>query len=111
MNLIFEPNPTIAYWLTLAVTLLLPLAVGLVTKFSTSAGLKAVLLLLFSAVTAVASNLLAVDGATDVGPMITDTIVTFVIAVATYFGFWRPTEVAAAAQNTLVTDKNTTRAA
>jgi uncharacterized membrane protein YhiD involved in acid resistance len=104
MPILYNPNPSVAYWLTLAVTLLLPILVGLVTKASWSSGLKAVLLLAFSAATAIISNLLAVDGVTDVGPMVTAVISTFVIAVASHFGFWKPTEVSAKAQNVLVKD-------
>ena len=107
MSVMFEPTPNIAYWLTLLVTVLLPIAVGLVTKFSTNSGVKAVLLLAFAAATSIGYNLLAVQGQTDVGPMVTDGIVTFVIAVAAYFGVWKPTTVTAKAQNTLVTDKKT----
>jgi len=105
MSIVYEPDPNVAYWLTLVATVLLPILVGLVTKVSTSSTVKAVLLLVLSAVTSVVSNLLAVDGATDVGPMVTDAVVTFVVAVALYFGLWKPTEVTAKAQNTLVADK------
>lgn len=104
MSILFEPNPSTAYWLTLAVTVLLPLAVGLITKFSTSSGLKAILLLAASAATALCSNLLAVDGTTDVGPLVTDVLTTFVIAVAIHYGFWKPTEATALAQSVLVKD-------
>lgn len=104
MPILYTPNPSVAYWLTLVVTLLLPILVGLVTKASWSSGLKAVLLLAFSAATAIISNLLAVKGATDVGPMVTAVISTFVIAVAAHFGFWKPTEVSTTMQNSLVKD-------
>jgi heme/copper-type cytochrome/quinol oxidase subunit 4 len=104
MNILYEPDPSVAYWLTLVVTLVLPILVGLVTKVSTNSSIKAVLLLALSAATVIISNLLAVDGVTDVGPMVTATIVTFVIAVATHFGLWKPTEVTATVQNSLVKD-------
>lgn len=91
MNILYTPDPSTAYWLTLVVTLLLPLLVGVATKVSTPSGVKAVLLLGLSAVTAIGSNLLAVNGATDVGPMVTAVLSTFVIAVATRFGLWRAT--------------------
>ena len=101
MTILFTPNPSVAYWLTLAVTLLLPLVVGVVTKASTRPAIKSVALMALAAATSVGYNLLAVRGVTDVGPMVTDTVSTFVIAVATYFGVWRtnPVGVLAAAQN------------
>ena len=98
MPILYEPNPSVAYWLTLVVTLLLPILVGVVTKASTPSSIKAVLLLALSAVTAIGSNLLAVNGATDVGPMVTAVLSTFVVAVAAHFGFWKPTEVTAKVQ-------------
>lgn len=104
MSILYNPNPSVAYWLTLVVTLLLPILVGLVTKASWSGGLKAVLLLAFSAATAIISNLLAVNGPTDVGPMVTSVITTFVIAVAVHFGFWKPTDVSTTVQSVLVKD-------
>jgi hypothetical protein len=91
MQILYEPNPSVAYWLTLVVTLLLPILVAFVTKASTSSAVKSVVLLALSAVTAIGSNLLSVNGATDVGPMVTSVLSTFVIAVASYFGFWRGT--------------------
>ena len=101
MTILYTPNPSVAYWITLAVTVLLPLIVGVVTKASTNPAVKSVLLLALAAATSVGYNLLAVRGVTDVGPMITDTVATFVIAVATYFGVWRtnPVGVLAAVQN------------
>ena len=101
MTILFTPNPSVAYWVTLAVTVLLPLIVGVLTQVNTNPSVKAVLLLALAAATSVGYNLLAVRGVTDVGPMITDTVATFVIAVATYFGVWRtnPVGVLAAVQN------------
>jgi hypothetical protein len=89
MNVLFTPNPDVAYWITLAVTVLLPLVVALVTKAQSNPTLKAIVLLALSAITAFLSNLLAVDGTTDIGPLIRDTVVTFIVAVAAYFGLWR----------------------
>lgn len=109
MQIIYEQNANVAYWLTLVVTLVLPIVVGLVTKASTSPAIKSVLLLALSAATAIISNLLAVDGASDVGPMVTSVLSTFVIAVASYFGFWRGT-VTPVVQGVFVKD-NTTLAA
>jgi small basic protein len=108
MSILFEPNPSVAYWLTLVATLLLPILVGLVTKVSNSSALKAVLLLALSALTSLVSGLLAVDGTTDIGPLVTATVTTFVIAVAVHYGFWKPTAVTATVQNSLVKDSTPT---
>lgn len=104
MSILFDPNPSVAYWLTLVATVLLPILVGVVTKASTSGGVKAVLLLALSAVTSLVSGLLAVDGKTDIGPLVTTTVTTFVIAVAVHYGFWKPTTVTDSAQAFLIKD-------
>lgn len=104
MNILYTPNASTAYWLTLVATLLLPLLVGFVTKFSTKASVKAILLLALSAATALVSGLLAAKGSTDIGPLVTNTVTTFVIAVAVHYGFWKPTNVTATAQGSLVKD-------
>ena len=104
MHILYEPNPSVAYWLTLVVTLVLPVAVAVVTKKATNSTLKALLLLALSAATTIISNLLAVDGVTDIGPMITETLSVFFVAVASYFGFWRtdPAGVTTKAQEAFV---------
>lgn len=94
MTLLFTPNASIATVLTLVVTLLIPLGVGLITKASANPGVKAVVLIVLSAATAIGSNLLAVKGTTDVWPLIQDSVFTAVIAIASYFGVWKPTTVA-----------------
>lgn len=109
MNILYTPNPSVAYWVTLVATLVIPIVVGLVTKTSTSSGVKAVLLLALSAVTSLVSGILAVHGKTDLGPLVTATLTTFVIAVAVHYGFWKPTLVTAVAQGSLVKDDNEPR--
>ena len=89
MNVLYEQNPDVAYWINLAVTVLLPLVVALVTKATTNPTVKALVLLFLATVTAVLTNLLAVQGSENVGPMIVDAVVTFIVAVAAYFGIWR----------------------
>lgn len=102
----FAPN--LGGLLSLAITIVLPILVGLVTKRSTSRGVKAVLLLFLSAVNSVLSAWLQAENTAAVFewiPVVYSTAINFGIAVAIYFGFYRPTGVAEAAQNSVVKDK------
>lgn len=104
---LFNPSDQLVAFLTLCVTVLLPVLVGLVTKVSTSSAVKAVLLALLSAVTGVASALIQAndaDRAVDLYPLALSAVSVFVVAVATHYGLWKPTAVSAKAQNSLVTD-------
>lgn len=101
----FAPN--LGGLLSLAITIVLPILVGLVTKRSTGAGVKAVLLLVLAAVNAVLSAWLqSVNTAAvfDWIPVVYTTAVNFLIAVAMHFGLWRPTGVADAAQDRVMAD-------
>lgn len=103
----FSPNDQLVAFLTLLVTVLLPVLVGLVTKVSTSGAVKAVLLAVLSAVTGVASALIQANDAgksVDLYPLALSAVSVFVVAVATHYGLWKPTQVSAAAQNTLIKD-------
>lgn len=102
----FAPN--LGGLLSLAVTIVLPILVGLVTRQSTSAGAKATLLLLLSAVTSVLSAWLQAENTAAVFhwiPVVYSTAINFGIAVALHFGLFKPTGVAGAAQRTLVADR------
>lgn len=96
-------------WLAIqyVVSFILPILVGLVTKRSTSAAVKAVLLAFLAAVTSVGTEALAAHGAGTGWAWQTtafNALVGFTVAVAGYFGLWKPTGVAGAAQDTLVKD-------
>jgi hypothetical protein len=96
----FAFQPDLGGLLSLVITFVLPVLVGLVTKRSTHAGVKAVLLLALAYASAgiqawvIAPNLnwvvIVYNGA-----------INFVIAVAIHFGLWRPTTVAGVAQDSL----------
>lgn len=104
---LFNPSNELVAFLTLLVTVLLPVLVGLVTKVSTSSSVKALLLAALSAVTGVASALIQANEAgrsVDLYPLALSAVSVFVVAVATHYGLWKPTYVTAAAQNRLVTD-------
>jgi len=102
----FAPN--LGGLLSLAITIILPILVGLVTRQSTSAGAKAVLLLALSAVNAVLSAWLQAENTLAVFewiPVVYSTAINFGIAVTLHFGLFKPTGVASAAQNSAVKDR------
>lgn len=93
--------------LSLVIQVVLPLLVGLLTKASWSAGLKALLLLALTAVNEfVTMWYKAAEGmqAFDWRVALLNVIVGFVVAVAAHFGLWRPTGATDAAQRTMVRD-------
>ncbi|MBF9135338.1 hypothetical protein I0C86_41545 [Plantactinospora sp. S1510] len=96
--------------LSLAITILLPILVGLITRRSTSAGTKAVLLLTLAAVKVILEAWLqaANTAATfEWIPVVYTTAVNLAIAVAVHFGLYRPTGATDAAQRSLVADRPT----
>lgn len=91
----------LAQVISLLVGVVLPLLTGLMTKTSTSAGFKAVVLLALSAVSAVLADFLAaLNGglAFDLGATLLTALGTFLIGVGMHFGIWKPTGVAAGLQ-------------
>lgn len=92
-----------AYWLGLAISLVLPVLVGLVTTRVTHAGTKAVLLLGLSALNGLLVEVSQADPGFDVGAAAVNALVSFGIGVLTHFGLWKPTGLSGRAQDTLVT--------
>lgn len=96
-----------AYWLGLAISVALPVLVGLVTTRVTHAGAKAVLLL---ALTAGNGFLVELAGphpdGYDLGTAVVLTLVSFGTAVLSHFGLWKPTGVSGKAQDSLVTARS-----
>lgn len=87
--------------LTFVIAIFLPLLVGLVTKVATNPGTRAVLLALLTAIAGFLTELLSAlqnGTAYDVGLALLLWIGTFVVAVASHFGIWKPTGSSAAAQ-------------
>ncbi len=79
-------------WMEMLVVVLLPIMVALVTKEMASPGVKAVTLAALAGVAAVGHAWLNNKGLlTEV--VVQDAVRNFVVAVATYFGFWKPTMV------------------
>jgi len=97
---LFEPS--LAGLLSLVVTVILPLLVGLVTTRVTGAGVKAVILLVLATVKTVVEAWIAAGAGVDWDfvPVLYNAVVNFGIAVAIHFGLWKPTGASTAAQNT-----------
>lgn len=80
--------------ISLLIGVVLPLLVGLVTKWDTPSGFRAVLLLLLSAVSAFATEFLASMNsgtAFDVGATLLSVLGTFLVGVGMHFGIWKAT--------------------
>lgn len=89
-----------AYWLGLAVSVLLPLLVGLVTTRITQAGIKAVLLIALSTANGFLVEWGAPGPGYDLGTAVVLSLVAFGTGVLMHFGLWKPTGAAALAQDT-----------
>ena len=90
--------------LTFILAVCLPLLVGLVTKFVTHSGTRAILLALFSAVVGILNELVVAlthGTAYDLDAAIITWLGIFVVAVAIHFGVWKPTGVSDKAKNAL----------
>lgn len=100
LEVVFTPN-----WIGLLIGVVLPIAVGLVTKTTTSASTKGVLLAFLSMLNGILTeyaDVLANGGSYDWGTALYTWGGSFVIAVATHFGLWKPTGTSGAAQRSLV---------
>jgi hypothetical protein len=83
------------------ISTILPLLVGLVTKKTTSGGLKAVFLALLAFVNAGLTEVyiaITEDVTFDVGTWLVGAIASFAVAVGSHYGFWKPTGVTGAVQ-------------
>ncbi|MEZ7005658.1 hypothetical protein [Streptomyces sp. AD55] len=94
-----QPNLDTAYWLGLAISVVLPVLVGLVTTRITHAGRKAVLLLLLAALNGFLVELANAGDGYHVGSAVVLWAVSFGTGVLAHFGLWKPTGVSAKAQD------------
>ena len=96
-----EFNLDIWQIIQLCVSTVFPLLVGLVTKLSTSGGVRAVLLAAIAFATSLGAEALAANQAGqtyDLGQGLMTGLTSFLIAVGMYYGLWKPTGAAVAAQ-------------
>lgn len=87
--------------LQFTVAVLLPVLVGIVTKKVTRSGVKAALLALFALFTSLITELVASlqrGEVYDLGAGLFLFLPTFVIAVSTHYGFWKPVGASAKVQ-------------
>lgn len=97
--IVFTLDPLMLIQLIL--TIFMPIAVGLVTTRATSGAIKAWMLAAFTLVTAMLTQLASALSAHmpyDIGVALLTAIPAFAISVSTYYGLWKPTGVAQAAQ-------------
>lgn len=98
--IVFSLDPATVVQLLL--TVIMPIAVGLVTTRNTSGAVKAWLLAGLTLVTSLLTELgsaLASNVPYDLGVALLVAIPAFAISVATYYGLWKPTGVGGAAQD------------
>lgn len=81
--------------LALLVGTFLPILVGIVTKELASSGLKATALAALSGVAGLINGAIVADGAFT-SEALYAAFTTWVVAVATYYGYWKPTGAAGA---------------
>jgi uncharacterized protein YjeT (DUF2065 family) len=91
-------------WVNIAVSLVLPLLVGYFTKQSWNRNLKAVLLLALAALAAFGTDLLAVGSFEGWKSLLSQAVLNWLVAVATYYHVWKPTGVAVAVQESGIVD-------
>lgn len=92
---VFQSTGAMLLWL--AVTVLMPLVVGLITKPSTPASLQSLLLTAAALTNGLLSEALAAGDTYNWGKAALQAVVSFVIAVATHYGIFKPTGLTAAA--------------
>lgn len=103
----FDPS-SISGLLSLAITVLLPLVVGLVTTRTTSPAVKAVLLLAAAAIKGfLEAWLQAANSAVDFAfvPVAISIVVNFAIAAVVHFGLWKPVGASDAAQRAFTSER------
>lgn len=84
--------------LQILVSMILPLVVGIVVKQVAQPAVRSITLALLSAITAIATAGLSANG--EIGTStIAEAVVTFIIAVGTYYGLWKPTGIADGVNN------------
>ena len=94
--LLVIPTATVTldpYWLTMIISVFLPMIVALVTKQVASGTVKSLVLLFLAAVTGTVTSWQGNGGTFDVKSAIVSTIMSFVIAVGVHFGLLKSMNV------------------
>lgn len=86
-------------YLTVILTVALPLLTGIVTKASASPRVKAITLLTLTLIATAIQQLIEVNGVVNLKTFLANFFVTWVVAMGVYLGFLKPTGAAAKAQN------------
>lgn len=94
-----QPTLDTAYWLGLAIGVVLPVLVGLVTTRVTSSGTKAVLLLFLTALNGFLVELANPGDDYQLGSAVVLWAVSFATGVLMHFGLWKPTGLSGKAQD------------
>jgi hypothetical protein len=100
----FDHVGQLLLWLALAI--IMPLIVGLVTKQSTAAYWKSALLLALSLLNGVLTEWAAAYDSFDWRRALAGAAFAWVIALAGHFGVWKPTGATDAAQDSLFRDRH-----
>jgi hypothetical protein len=106
-----QPHLDQAYWISLVISVVLPVLVGVVTTRVTASGIKAVLLLALSAATGFLTELAGPHPAGyRVGTAVILWLVSFGTGVLAHFGLWKPTGLTAALSDRVHPEHTVTRA-
>lgn len=84
--------------LSVIIGAVIPLLVALVTKLHASSTIKSLSLVFLTAVSTVVTQVVAAGGTFDARHLLINFAETFVVAIATYYGVYKPTGVAPAVQ-------------
>lgn len=98
---VYSFTPDLGGLLSLTLTIVLPLLVGVVTTRVTSANIKAVILLALATVKTLVEAIIAANVAGipfEFVPVLMNLVLNFVVAVVVYFGLWKPTGTAQVVQ-------------
>lgn len=85
--------------LSLIAGVLIPLLVGVITKMRASEGLKAIVNAGLSAVAGALTAVLASTGAVRWQSVVISILSTWIVSVASHYGFWKPTGASQAVQS------------
>ena len=80
-------------WIQWALVVILPILTRIVTKEVHSGGVRAVVLAVLSAVTVIGEHMVDVGEFVVPGGVVQEALTVFVFAVATYYGFLKPTGI------------------